>query len=102
MANLRLADVVDAPEALFQVVCVLRQVVVHHQVRLLQVHTFARRVGGEQDTSVLFVAEQLLHLAPILAVDYTVNHHDGFMLAQKSPNPVGQIVQRVTVLGKVD
>ena len=78
-----------------------KAVVVPHKVRVLQVHTFARRVGGEQDTRVLVVAEQLLHLAPIFAVDSTVDHHDGFMLAQKSPNPVGQIVQRVTVPGKV-
>ena len=97
-----MADAVDAPEALFQAVLVPRQVVVPHKVRVLQVNTFARRVCSEQETRVLVVAEQLLHLAPIFAVYSTVDHHDGFMLAQKSPNPVGQIVQRVTVLGKVD
>ena len=43
VADLGLADAVDAPEALLDAVRVPRQVVVHHQVGALQVDPFARR-----------------------------------------------------------
>ena len=47
VADLGLADAVDAAEALLQPVGVPREVVVDHQVGVLQVHAFARRVGGD-------------------------------------------------------
>jgi hypothetical protein len=48
VADLGLADAVDAAEALLQPVRVPREVVVNHEVGPLQVDTFAGGVGGEQ------------------------------------------------------
>jgi hypothetical protein len=52
VADLGLADTVDAAEALLQAVRVPRQVVVDHQVGVLQVHAFAGRVGGHSTRAV--------------------------------------------------
>ena len=48
MADLLLADAVDAAEPLFEAVRVPRQVVVDHQVGVLEVDAFAGGVGGDQ------------------------------------------------------
>ena len=48
VADLGLADAVDAAEALLEPVRVPGQVVVHHQVGALQVDALARGVGGER------------------------------------------------------
>ena len=47
MADLGLADAVDAAKALLQAVGVPWQVVVHHEVSPLQVNAFTSGVGGE-------------------------------------------------------
>ncbi|MFN7871775.1 MAG: hypothetical protein ACK5QQ_06200 [Cyanobacteriota bacterium] len=47
MADLLLADPVDAPEALLQPVGVPGQVVIHHQVCPLQVHALPGRIVGQ-------------------------------------------------------
>ena len=60
MADLRLADAVDAAEAQFEAVRVPRQVVVHHEVRALQVDAFARGVGCQEDLHLRVMAERLL------------------------------------------
>ena len=49
VADLGLADAVDAAEALLDAVRVPGQVVVDHQVGALEVDALARRVGGDQD-----------------------------------------------------
>ena len=41
VTDLLLADAVDAAEALFEAVRIPRQVVVHHQVGVLEIHAFA-------------------------------------------------------------
>ena len=46
MADFGLADAVDAPEPLFQAIWIPGQVVVDHQMRPLQVDSFASRIGG--------------------------------------------------------
>jgi len=102
VANLGLADAVDATEALLQPVGVPRQVVVDHQVGVLQVHAFARRIGGDEHPRGRVVAEQLLHLAPFLALDAAVDHHHGFLAADEAANLDRKVVQRVTVLGEDD
>ena len=48
VANLRLPDAVNATESLFDTVRIPRQVVVHHQVRALQIDAFARRIGSDE------------------------------------------------------
>ena len=67
MADLCLADAVDAPEALLQPVGVPGQVVVDHQVGALQVDALAGRVGGDEDASVAILFERLLGAVTILA-----------------------------------
>jgi hypothetical protein len=84
VADLGLADAVDAAEALLQAVGVPRQVVVDHQVGVLQVHAFAGGVGGEQHAAVRVVAEQLLHLAALFALHAAVDHDDGLLAADQA------------------
>jgi hypothetical protein len=48
VADLRLADAVDAPEALLQPVGVPGQVVVDHEVGALEVDALAGGIGGDQ------------------------------------------------------
>ena len=66
VADLGLADAVDAAEPLLEAVRVPRQVVVDHQVGALEVDALARGVGGEQHLHVGIVLERLLrlHAAP--------------------------------------
>ena len=92
----------DAAEALLQAVRIPGQVVVDHQVGVLQVHAFAGGVGGDQHPCGRVVAEQLLHLAPLFALHPAVDHDHGFLAADQAPDLVGQVVQRVAVLGKDD
>ena len=56
VADLGLADAVDAAEALLDAVRVPRQVVVDHQVRALEVEALAGGVGGDQDEHVRVLA----------------------------------------------
>src|SRR6266550_8252019 len=48
VTHLRLADAVDAPEALLDAVGVPRHIVVHHKVRPLEVDPFTRRVRRQK------------------------------------------------------
>src|SRR5690606_41696315 len=48
VANFGLPDAVDAAEALLEAIRIPRQVVVHHQVRALEVDALARSVGRDQ------------------------------------------------------
>src|SRR5690606_4421164 len=68
VADLALADAVDAAEALLDAVRVPRQVVVDHEVGVLEVHALAGRVGGDQDQGVGILAEALLDPAALVAV----------------------------------
>ena len=60
MADLLLTDAVDAPEALFKAIRIPRQVVVHHQVGVLEIHAFAGGIGGEKNADFGIGAEQSL------------------------------------------
>ena len=102
VADLCLADAVDTAEALLQAVRVPGQVVVDHQVGVLQVHTFAGRVGGDEHARRRVVAEQLLHLATLFAFHAAVDHDHSFLTADQTPDLGGQVVQRVAVLGEDD
>src|SRR6218665_53441 len=102
VADLGLADAVEAPKALPQRVGVPRQAVVDHQVGVLRVRAFARRVGGNEKARARVVAEQLLHLAPFLALDAAVDHHHGFLAADEAANLHREVVQRVAVFGEDD
>ena len=92
----------DAAEALFEAVGVPRQVVVDHQVGVLQVHAFARGIGGDQDAHVGVGAEQGLQAPALIAVGAAVDGHDGIGIAQHAGDLLVQVVQRVAVLGEDD
>ena len=84
MADLGLADAVDAPEALLDPVGVPGQVVVDHQVGALEVDALARRVGGEQDRDRPGrVLKRLLRLAAVLAAHAAVDVDDGLGPAEE-------------------
>ena len=72
VADLRLADAVDAAEALLQSVRVPGQVVVDHQVGALQVDAFAGGVGGQQHLHLRVVPERFLRRQAVLAADAAV------------------------------
>ena len=102
VADLGLADAVDAAEALFQPVRVPRQVVVDHQVGVLEVDAFASGIRGDEDPHVGVGAEQLLDLAALVAVTPAVDGDDGVGVAEQPADLLLQVVQRVAVLGEDD
>ena len=88
MADLGLADAVDAPEALLQPVRVPGEVVVDHQVRALQIDALARGVRRQQHLHFRVVPERLLHRQAFLAPDAAVDDDDG-LLADHRHHAVG-------------
>ena len=84
VADLGLADAVDAAEALLDAVGVPRQVVVHHQVGALQVDALAGRVGGQQHLHLGVVLEGLLRLHALLAAHAAVDHDHGLACGPSS------------------
>ena len=73
VAYLRLADSMNAAKPLLNPVRVPRQVVIHHQVRPLQVDAFARRVGSQQYLDFRVVPEGLLRLQPVFPAHAAVD-----------------------------
>ena len=57
MADFRLSDTMNTPEALLQTVRIPGQIVVDHQVRTLQVDTFTGSIRGNQNPNVLVLLE---------------------------------------------
>ena len=100
VADLGLADAVDAAEPLLEAVRVPGQVVVHHQVRALEVDALAGGVGGQQDLHLGVVPERLLRLHPLLAAHAAVDHDHGLLAAEQRGDAALEIVQRVAVLGE--
>ena len=76
MADLRLPDPVNAPEALLDSVRIPRQVVVDHQMRALEVDPFPSGVGREKDLDFGVMAEELLGLQALLATHPPVDDDD--------------------------
>ena len=102
VADLGLADAVDAAEPLLEAVGVPRQVVVDHQVGPLEVDALARGVGGEQHPHLRVVLERLLRLHPLLAAHAAVDHDHGLLAAQQGRDAGFEVVERVAVLGEDD
>ena len=102
VTDLVLADAVDAPEALFEAVWVPRQVVIDHQVGVLEVHAFTGGIGGEENADLGVGTEQGLALAALVAMHAAVNGGDGVGRAEDAADAALQIVQRVLVLGEED
>ena len=102
VAHLGLADAVNASEALLQAVGIPGQVVVHHQVRALQVDAFAGGIGRQQHLHLGIVPEGFLRLEPGLATHAAVNQHGGLGASEQGRDAIVQIAQRVPVLGEQD
>src|SRR5277367_6319366 len=101
MADICLADTVDASKSLFEPIWIPRQVIIHHQVRSLEINTFARRVRGNQYLSVYVLFEPLLSFPPLLTPHRTVNLDNRFVSA-KLLQSVSQVIQSVAMLCKND
>ena len=102
VADLGLADAVDAPEALLQPVRVPGQVVIDHQMRALEVDAFAGGIVGDHHQHAFIVHEGLDRLAAILATDATMDFDDSLMAAEPGADFVGEIGERVARLGEDD
>ena len=102
MAGLFLADAVDAAEALLDPVRVPRQVVVDHQVGDLQVDALAGGVGGDEHLDGRVDAEPVLDLAAVVTLDATVDRDDRFGSTEFGGDPLGDVGERVFVLGEHD
>ena len=96
VAHLRLANTMNAAEALLQPIGVPRQVVVHHQVSALQVDAFPGGICGEQHVHVGIVPERVLRLESIFTAHPAVNQNHGIHAPQQGRNPIVQITQRVS------
>ena len=102
VADVTLANAVNAPETLFQAVRVPRQVVVHHEMRPLEVDAFAGSVGGDQNEHIGIVHERFLDLAAFLARGLPVNRDNRRAGTQEAGQLVNQVVQSVALLGEDD
>ena len=102
MADLGLADAVDAPKALLQPVGVPGQVVVDHQVRPLQVDALGGGIGRQQEGDVGVVAETVLGGAAFLSRDAAVDVHHQVAAPEERRDPLLEVSQRVAVLGEDD
>ena len=100
MAYLGLADAVDASEALFEAVGVPWQVVVDHEVGVLEIDAFPRGIGGHQDQHGGVETERLLGLAAVVAVDPTMDDDDGLSVAQLILDALLEVIERVAVFGE--
>jgi hypothetical protein len=102
VADLGLADAVDAPEALLDAVRVPRQVVVDHEVSALEVDAFAGGVGGQQDADCGVVEEALLGVAPLVTAHAAVDDGDRVGASEERHDALLEVPDGVTVFGKDD
>jgi len=100
VADLGLADPVDAPEALFEAVGVPGQVVIDHQVGALQVDAFAGGIGGDEHLHLRVVPEAFLGVHPLLTPHPAVDADHRLPTPEQGRDPLLQVVQGVPVLGK--
>ena len=102
VADLGLADAVDAAEALLDPVRVPREVVVDHEVGALEVQALAGGVGRDQDPGVDVLGEQLFSLGALISPDAAVDGDDGVAAAEEIADALGEVLQGVAVLGEDD
>ena len=97
-----LTDAVNPPEPLLQTVGIPGQVVVHHQVRALQVDAFAGGIGRQQYLHFWVVPKCLLRLESILAAHAAMDRYRGIGTAEQRRDAFLQVAQRVPMLGEQD
>ena len=84
MADLGLANPVDAAKALLKPVGIPGQVVIDHQVRTLKVDTLASSIRGQKHLNVWVVLEGLLDLQPFFASDTAMDDDHRASFAQET------------------
>ena len=102
MAHLALADSVDAAEALLDAVGIPGQVVIHHEMRPLQVDPLARGVGRDQNANVRVLQERFLGISPLLAREAAVDDDYRLGPADEVGDPLPEVVQCIPVLREDD
>ena len=93
VADLGLADAVDAAETLFEAIGVPGEVVVDHQVAALEVDAFAGGVGGDEDFDLFVLGEGILGLAALLAPQLAVDGHEGLGPPEERSDPLLEVVE---------
>src|SRR5207245_7557428 len=98
MAHFRLADAVDAAEALLDPIGIPWQVVVHHQVGSLQVDTFTRSIACYQDRDVFVLGERLLDLAKLFTPKAAMVRNYDVRLAGQAAKSSNEAIERVALV----
>ena len=98
MTNLLLADAMDASKTLFKAVWVPRQVVIDHQVGILKIHAFTRRISGEEYADCWVRTEKGLTFAAFIAMCAAMNGNDGIGSAEDTADFPFKIVQKLTLV----
>ena len=102
MAYLNLPNTVDSPETLLQSVRVPGQIVIDHEVGVLQVHTFTGCIGGHQYLHVGICTETLLNVTAVKTFDVAVNGYHCVWIPQKALDAGLQIIEGVSIFCKYD
>ena len=102
VADLGLADAVDAAEALLEAVGIPGQVVVDHEVGALEVDAFAGGVVRDHDQDRRVVQEGRHRGLSRLAGEAAVDLDHGLGAAEPGADPVGEVSERVARLGEDD
>ena len=102
VANLLLADAMNAAEALLQAIRIPWEVVVHHEVRVLKVHAFASGICGNKDANLGIGTEESLPLAALVTLGAAMDGGDRAWGAKHTAHLLFQIVQSIPVLGEDD
>ena len=97
VADLGLADAVDATKSLLQPVRVPGQVIVDHQVGPLQVDAFPGGVGRHQHQRILVLREQFLNAFAFFAAHAAADRHNSLVASDQGSNAADQIIERVAV-----
>src|SRR6266851_1227397 len=77
---------------------VLRNLIVDHEIGVLEVHALAGGIGCDQHAHLRIGAEQRLELAALVAVRAAMNADDGIVIAEHTGDLAVQVVQRIAML----
>lgn len=84
-------------QTLLKAIGVPWQVIVHHQIGVLQVDHLPRSVGCNQDQNSRIAAKLGLNLASIVPVCSTMDHPHGLRLPQEITHPLTQVIRYLCV-----
>ena len=98
MADLRLTDSMNPAESLLDTIGIPGQVIVHHQVRTLQIDSFAGRISRKQYLNFRIVPKTLLRIHAVFAAHTPMDHNDSTGPTQKGRDFPLKIIQSIAVL----